>query len=219
MIFTTTIRGAEVELKTRPSSQHSTGGRTIAILAWGSLIGEPHRGDIKLAIARDFQKTPLQFPIGLRRVSKKDTDDRYLSLVIASGEPSRTIWFVPSSLHALPEARNNLAKREGMPNRDKISYIRKLHGHMHKEREEKHFVKHWVGRQGNLSDSKIKELIEWAEKSEFDAAIWTGLDANVSAAEAEELLNKDVKLVKNTQNYIKKLPQPYTDVEQAIIKM
>src|SRR5437870_381485 len=84
--------------------------RSIAILAYGSLINEPSREGHSLFIKKPFQAADITFPISMRRHSGKGSTNERITAVIDKSQG----------------ARENLSWREGSRgNLGQIFYIKK----------------------------------------------------------------------------------------------
>ena len=105
--------------------------RKIAILSYGSLVNQAtnRRTGVKLE-ATPFILTPVQLPVSLSRISQ---DNRLTAVIDRQGELKR-VYAAQSKFQWLPNARHNLAAREGASYRgqtdgyrlNSIFYMKKL---------------------------------------------------------------------------------------------
>ncbi|SFG46549.1 hypothetical protein SAMN05443635_1201 [Roseobacter denitrificans OCh 114] len=122
-------------------------GKTrFACLGWGSLIWEPGGLPVSHEWREDGPKMPLEF-------ARKSNDGRMTLVVCERGTVCPTLWNTLSST-SLEEARQALAKREGLPSTKNSAF--------------------WTG--DGSSDHHGAELVEaWANKLGFAGVVWTGL--------------------------------------------
>lgn len=201
-------------------------GRNIAVLAYGSVINNP--GDMK--INSSFKKTPFGMPIRLSRASRwpgfpnpsSMTDGRRFSLTIDPLATPEPVYYARSSFSSIPEARDDLAKREGSPNRSNIAYLRRLRPGQAPDAAETYRNNYWAGYLLQLEPKYADKITMWADQNNFDAVIWTSLPANVQTEPGAaggrlifEYLNNDPVLLKNTQAYIRGLP---ADIKTRLLK-
>lgn len=204
-------------------------GRRIAVLAYGSVINNP--GDMK--IIKPFKKTTFGLPIRMSRVSRWPgfpnptcmTAERRFSLTVDPLASPAPIYYATSTFTSLPAARDDLATREGSPNRKNIAYIRKLNTGQQVESgenysEQAHHT--WAGYLLQLDPMYADAIVKWAEQEGFDAVIWTSLPANVPTEPGPrggrkilEYLHNDPVLLKNTQDYIRDLP---ADIKTPLLR-
>lgn len=206
--------------------------RAIAILAYGSLVNQPinPRNNVQL-IANPFIETDLNFPIALSRRSQGDR----ITAVIDNqlGEP-RQVWASLSGFSYLPNARHNLAAREGTPLRSahtgydlsNIFYMKKLlHGKPKDSNEEiVPGMPQWVIRATENPRQKllvptVQAVAQWADLNGFDAIIWASFSPtfNSNAEIMQALLDHD-ELLYNTQEYTLLLPNgPQTELERIMV--
>lgn len=119
---------------------------TFACLGWGSLIWEAGDLPISHEWREDGPKLPLEF-------ARKSNDGRMTLVVCKQGTVCPTLWNTLTST-SLEEAREALAKREGLPTQKNAAF--------------------WT-RSGS-SDHHGAELVEaWANEIGFAGVIWTGL--------------------------------------------
>ena len=194
--------------------------RRIAVLSYGSLVRSKTnpRNNAQL-LAQDFKPSVLYFPIALAR---KSLGNRITAVIDEKlGEPKR-VWYAESNFSWLPNARQNLASREGAPfisatkgyDLTNIFYMKKLIPGKTKDANEE-FVPgstRWVVRsveneRQKLSAAVLEALVRWAEANHYDAIIWSSFPPTIDTREAtiQLLLNND-ELLTNTQEYIRQLP-------------
>jgi|GEM_PF-1522709 len=204
--------------------------RKIAILSYGTLVKKsvgPTGVDLQASF---FQPTDILFPISLSRICA----NRLTATIDINGEPKR-VWYATSSYGYLPNARNNLAGREGSDylgqakgyDVSSISYMKRLtHGQTKDNNEElvPGTANRWVIRVEAISQQIIppalaKQIATWADKEGYSAVIWVTLPINVkSREEAIDKLLYDPTFLANTQEYVKNLPEgPQTTFENAIL--
>lgn len=125
----------------------------IAILAWGSLIWQPK--DLLFDSEFGWKKDGPILPIEFARISK----DGRLTLVITQNGTLVPTLYTLSKYESLNEAILNLAIREGSGRRSIGSYNKSKNEFSH--------------------DVFFKErIVDWINKKEFDAVIWTNLEEN-----------------------------------------
>lgn len=85
--------------------------RNITILSYGSLVNDPAPINRPTLRASRFQSTNISLPVAL---SRKSRGDRITAIIDNNlGEP-KPVYYAVSNFHFLPNARNNLAGREGI---------------------------------------------------------------------------------------------------------
>ncbi len=118
----------------------------FACLGWGSLIWEPGDLPISHEWRKDGPKLPLEF-------ARKSNDGRMTLVVCKQGTVCPTLWNTLTST-SLDEAREALAKREGLPTQKNAAF--------------------WTS--SGASDHHGAELVEaWANELGFAGVVWTGL--------------------------------------------
>lgn len=206
--------------------------RRIAILGYGSLINDPR----ELKIIAPFTQTNFEFPVSLSRESSQGTPKRRITAVIDNQSQFRKpVWYAESEYKFLPNARNNLALREGVkfdPSSNKrhlanIFYLKKLLQNRRPDSNESKIGEtDWVVRNlayGNndrqqLPVDVLKTIINWADSKGFSAIIWASFPPNKTNREIIQALRGDSVLLANTKDYVRILPGgPQTDFEKAII--
>jgi hypothetical protein len=207
--------------------------RKIAILAYGSIVNDTR--DLK--IVDTFVKTKLKVPVSFSRESSTGKPNRRISAVIDNkSKEQKNVWYAISAYGWLPNARNNLAEREGAPVNEvtgqhdltNMFYIKKLLPDQQVEQNEAPIqgTQGWVVRklatQNNkrqeMSEDTLRALAKWAKKLEFTAVIWTSFPPNKSRKKIVKALVQDPILLHNTQLYVKNLPMgPQSPFEHAIV--
>ena len=222
--------------------------RKIAVLAYGSLINDPAPSDgrPKLKISSQFASTGIKVPIALSRHSSKGKDNERVTAVIDNSiGTEKELYSATSWTQFLPNARNNLAGREGINLKDgkydlKTSYyLKKLLPGKQKEADESFIPgtnNQWVRRSSDsapdlrraaLKDAKAKEIADWADRKDYTAAIWASFPPTFATEQdvAKELVKQENgrRLLKNTQKYVRDLHVgvlanvPKTRFENAIL--
>ncbi|HXF90916.1 MAG TPA: hypothetical protein VNJ29_03190 [Candidatus Nitrosotenuis sp.] len=201
--------------------------RTIAILAYGSLVNNPDPGDRPALKASPFAPAGIKFPVALSRESRGSR----ITLVIDGklGEP-KDLYYATSTFRFLPNARNNLAGREGVPfrndgyNLDNIFYMKKIINDRRPDLNEKPIPgTQWIIRMSNprveLSTQKAQELANWADRKGFTALVWASFPPTYdSLSDVATTLINDQTILRNTQQYISELPGgAQTPFEQAVM--
>ncbi|MFI5344727.1 MAG: hypothetical protein ACHQUC_10985 [Chlamydiales bacterium] len=198
----------------------------IAVIGFGSLIND-HR-DLKVEKSEHPIEIPqnvsinenspflpavgLTLPIRLARFSGQGTDNRRITMTLYPGASLEPAYFSKHLSGNLNVAIKNLREREGIP--DTIEGVKKIA-----------FVNLKNGTSRSSGQDITDRIGEWAKNNGFDAAIWTDLSPNISFAadstgrEIISLLNKDNILLKNTQKYIKLLPNPRNPMQNDIMAM
>ncbi len=89
--------------------------RKIIVLAYGSLVNQKENQRTGNALrAGQFYKTPLEAPTDFTRISSSGTQQRRVTIVIDNqSQQGKPLWGAISEFEFLPNARNNLAAREG----------------------------------------------------------------------------------------------------------
>jgi N-formylglutamate amidohydrolase len=207
-----------------------TDKRTIAILSYGSLVKKSvGPSGVKLH-ASVFSPTDIFFPISLSRIC----GNRLTATIdVQQGEPKR-VWAATSLYHYLPNARNNLAGREGAAyhgqaqayDLSSISYMKRLASGRTRDENEELIpdMNRWVIRKQEnprlrLPNDLAKQVATWADAKGYSAVIWVALPPNVnSQQEAIDKLLQNPTFLANTQEYINNLPEgPQTTFENAIL--
>jgi hypothetical protein len=130
----------------------------IAVLAWGSLVGDRR----ELQVAADFEPNGPLLPIEFCRVS---SDGRLTLVVDEDFGAVCTIHSAPSAIQSLDGAIENLRLREGMPNAGQVGFVEAASGSRSDIAMQRH-------------PQAITAIAAWATSSGYDAAIWTALANN-----------------------------------------
>lgn len=206
-------------------------------------------GDVLLA--EPFQKTSIDVPVSYtflagfpKKLCKIHTrpsysdrfENRRATVTVDShSQEFKTLWSAKSKFNSIKNARNNLAAREGSPlisahvgyDLSSIFYIRKISDWDPKNSNEEYIENYpeWVVLKGkhkhqNLNPKILQQMIEYALANNAQAILWAALPSNVTSQKLQELL-KDKAFIKNTYNYISKLPKGHnlTAFEQKVIKL
>jgi hypothetical protein len=206
--------------------------RNIAILSYGSLVNQPVNSESGVRLEADypFEPTNTYLPVNLMR---KSLSNRVTAVIDSENGLPKRVWAVTSKFKFLPNARNNLAGREGAPYRgrdtgyslDNIFYMKKLLPGRAKDANEKVVSGRWVIRNANDSRQDLPmdvaiNLADWADENNYGAIIWASFPPNInSESELIQMLLQDDTLLANTQNYVNILPDgPQTDLEVAVVQ-
>ena len=204
--------------------------RKIAILSYGSLVNqrENQQTGARLEIRGNFQPTSISLPVSL---SRRSNGPRITAVIDREGEPKR-VWAAISVFGYLPNARNNVAAREGAQLRSQeqgydlsnVSYMKRLMPGRNRDNNEEAIAgTNWAIRtedaRKKLPANIAKSIVDWAENNGFSAVIWASYPSNLgSKAEVIKLLVSDDALLRNTQAYVQNLPDgPQTDFERAVM--
>lgn len=208
--------------------------RSIAVLAYGSLINEPSRGGHTLDIKTPFAAADLTLPISMRRHSQKESkeNERITAIIDKSQGHPKALYFATMNFSQLKAARENLSWREGSEGKlTNIFYIKKNLPDLATENSipgtADWFIRKPQG-QGEfmkdvqLSDEEAKKIADWASSKGYDAVIWCSYPPNLASEKeaAEKLVNPQAgpNLYKNTVEYIQQLPhKAETNFEKAVI--
>ena len=207
--------------------------KKIAILSYGSLVRQKKNNQTQAVLeATPFSATAIHLPVSLSRQSQ---GPRLTAVIDSKGDPKR-VWAATSHFHFLPNARNNLAAREGsryMGERKgydvtNIFYMKKLLLHQTKDSNEKMIPStNWAIRlpsntnqqRQELPDDVVRDIAAWADRSGYTAVIWASFPPNISSQKKmiRRLIRNDA-LLANTQDYVRNLPDgPQSEFEQAVI--
>jgi len=207
--------------------------RTIAVLAYGSLINELSRGGHTLEVKNIFQPAPFILPISMRRHSSQGSDNERITAVIDNSQgQAKAIYFATMNASDLKLARENLSMREGSNGKlTYINYIKKdkpslateslipntTQWYTRKPQGEGPYIK-----DAEISNEDAKKIADWAASNGYDAVIWASYPPNL--ANEKEAADKLVKakaesnLFKNTVAYINQFPKKAeTKFEKAVI--
>jgi hypothetical protein len=208
--------------------------RNIAILSYGSLVNNPAPNDGRpaLQIENGFQPTNINLPVAFTRQSSKGQQNARITAVVDNklGIPKQ-VYYTTSSFHYLPNARNNLAGREGVSLKQQkydlnnIFYMKKLLGNAQPDSNETIIQGKWVIRNSTstrvqLTKDQAETLASWADENGFSAITWASFPPNYNSlqAVAKDLINNPT-LLKKTQEYVSILPGgAQTKFEKAILK-
>lgn len=203
----------------------------IAVIGFGSIVNNLYSPvyDHTLQIEGKFTFPPkeeLSLPIRMSRLSSAETENRRITVVVDPQASAECVAFACSAKHALPEAIEDLRKREGTI-LSHICYLAKSH---FDEKclpfpdtiivEEKQYKGKLAGRdtQYKLRDEQAQIIARWLSKNSYQAVIWTGLPPNIRTEpgipgtrgrEILPLLQADPLLLENTQCYIANLPDVF----------
>lgn len=210
--------------------------RNIAILAYGSLVNQDTNATTgKKLHASRFRRSDVALPVNLSRLSSAGQSAERATRVIDNNGTNVEVWYATSDYHWLPNARQNLAAREGAPlegtkyKLDNIFYMKKLlHGTQadRNERAISDVSGNWVIRTDGsaaqqLSNDKAKEIAQWANGKGFGAVIWASFPINKTENEIRKILASNSRTLANTKNYINNLPEGIakTAFENEILHM
>lgn len=207
--------------------------RKIAILSYGSLVHQPVNPRTGAQLyAGSFNPTLLYLPVSMTR---KSVGNRITAVVDALLGKDKRVWYAVSEFAWLPNARNNLAVREGIPlsraeasyDLTNIFYIKKLLPGRAKESTEENILDtaRWVIRttdnpRQRISIATAQAIAQWAEEKGLSAVIWASFPATIdSEKDVAQALLEDAELLHNTQEYVRILPDgAQTVLERAILK-
>ncbi len=209
--------------------------RKIAIMAYGSLVHQPvnQATGARLLLKAAFKPTEIQLPVSLLRES---SSGRLTAVLDPKGEPKR-VWLAESPFTFLPNARCNLAAREGCMKKfsdngqisgydlTAISYMKRLLPGKQKDENEAPLTgaPGWVGRieqdAAQMPQEAAKALALLAEQQGYLAVVWAAFPPNVnSRQQAVNRLCEDADLLLNTQAYIRNLPDgAQSSFERAVL--
>jgi hypothetical protein len=208
--------------------------RKIVVFAYGSLINQKKSPSNKNKLkAGPFVETNIKVPVSLKRISSANTENRRATLIIDNeSKDTRNLWAAFSKFAYLPNARNNLAAREGTAynnqqegyNLRNIFYMKKLLSGQTSDVNEiplQNVTGNWVVRGGLEillpSDLILRQMAEYANKNGADAAIWAAFPSNTTWKEVLDKLRDDRTFWINTIDYIGSLPDPKTALENKFL--
>lgn len=196
--------------------------RNIAILAYGSLVNQPQGSTgVTLKARYPFKDTSLTMPVGFTRISSANTPKKRVTAVIdTASQFSRPLYATQSDFKFLPNARQNLAAREGTALRSASEgydlkytpYMKKLTTGRAKDSNEAEIpgIPGWVVRleEGRLKlpDSQLKRIAQWAQENGFSAVIWASYPSTHTQQQILDQLRQDRLLLDNTKAYIRNMP-------------
>lgn len=194
--------------------------KKIAVLAYGSLAKQrENRQTGALLETAQFKPTELYLPVSLSRQSQ---GPRITAVIDPQGHPKR-VWAATSHFSYLPNARNNVAAREGSrylgQNKGydvtNIFYMKKLSPRQTKDCNEKVIAgTNWVINAPRTKQQRINELSEetkhsiaqWADQNGYSGVVWASFAPNIkSQREVVKRLLRDDVLLRNTQDYVRNL--------------
>ncbi len=197
--------------------------RNIAVLAYGSVVNDPR----ELQTESDFQLAQgLHLPTRLSRHSSKGKPTEKLSVTIDPNTSGGRVYYATSSISRLPQARENLAHREGATGRDikaNMAYVRDLRGKGLDDNETFGAYKGWAGVTKQMPAASAQKIVDWAIANGYDAVIWASLPVNIETqlggTGAQEavgaLLEGNQQLLRNTRAYLSGFPE---DLKSAQMK-
>lgn len=222
----------------------------ILIFSYGSLVKQKDNkktGD--LLYAGEFSKTQIKVPVSftflagypLHMLNKKTTDiahfptRRATATIDSTSKDYKNLWVATSDFSYVPNARNNLAAREGAPllnqktgfDVSNIFYIKKVNKKYQVKKQEKKVPKfpEWVTLQPThehqqLSQDILQEMVTVLNNNNAEAALWVALPSNVDQQTLSTILENDPVFVKNTITYIQKLPSDnvLSDFEKKVLE-
>jgi hypothetical protein len=208
--------------------------RKIAILSYGSLVNQPANLTTGARLeATAFQPTDIQLPVSLMRESSNNTPQRRITAVVDRDGDLKRVWAATSRFQFMPNARNNLAAREGarLQSQDagydlaNIFYMKKLvPGRMRDSNEEiVPGVDGWVIRTAANNRQQLpvevqQNVARWANAQGYSAVIWASFPPNISnREEVIRRLAEDDTLLRNTQEYVRNLPDGAQSALERVI--
>lgn len=197
--------------------------RNIAIISYGSLVNQPQNLITHVRLeATQFQPTTIQLPVSLMRESSSNTPQRRITAIIDRTGELKRVWAATSTFHYLPNARNNLAAREGSRlqsqatgyDLNNIFYMKKLLPGRTKDNNEEVIPQtdRWVIRVASHELQKLptniaQSIARWADNNTITAVIWASFPPNIASKhEVIQRLIADQILLHNTQAYVRNLP-------------
>lgn len=205
--------------------------RKIAVLSYGSLVNQAENRHTGARIETyGFHPTPLTLPVSITRFSQTH---RFTAVIDSNGYPKR-VYAAQSKFQFLPNARNNVAAREGSSYHGQESgydlkymfYMKKLAPGANKDSNEESIQgTRWVIRipenpRQKLSTETAQSIVQWADSQNYTAVIWASFPPNVESqkAAAAKIL-EDNDLYYNTKDYIINLPDgPQSPFEKAVVQ-
>jgi N-formylglutamate amidohydrolase len=208
--------------------------RKIAILSYGSLVNQPANLTTGARLqASTFAPTDIQLPVSLMRESSSNTPQRRITAVVDRDGDLKRVWAARSRFKFMPNARNNLAAREGarLQSQDagydlaNIFYMKKLvPGRMRDSNEEVvPGVDGWVIRTAANNRQQLpvevqNNVARWANANGYSAVIWASFPPNISnQQEVIRRLAEDDTLLRNTQEYVRNLPDGAQSALERVI--
>lgn len=187
----------------------------IAVISFGSLANQLYSPVYhkKLQVAEEgFKKDKsLKLPVRLGRVSSEGTSRRRITTVLSEQASTEPVFVAKSAFRNLNDAIKNLREREGISSGN-YRYIG--------------FVNLHSGTERTRIPEVARRVKKWAEENSFDAVIWTDLPTKgidfASGSTGREIIPKlkqDPTLLKNTQDYIRTLPEATNPLQRYILQM
>lgn len=205
--------------------------RKIAILAYGSLVNQcANRHTGALVETFGFHPTSITLPVSITHLAQTN---RFTAVIDHEGYPKR-VYAAQSKFQFLPNARNNVAAREGSRYRGQergydlkyMFYMKKLTPGTTKDRNEENIGEsNWVilvpkNTRQRLSNNNAQSIAQWADSQNYTAVIWASFPPNIESqkAAAAKIL-EDHDLYYNTRDYISNLPDgPQSPFEKAVVQ-
>lgn len=205
--------------------------RKIAVLSYGSLVNQSDNRHTGARIeTHGFQPTNITLPVSITRFSQTH---RFTAVIDSNGHPKR-VYAAQSKFQFLPNARNNVAAREGSSYRGQergydlkyMFYMKKLAQGATKDNNEEFLPgTRWVilipeNPRQRLSNEMAQSIADWADSQNYTAVIWASFPPNVESqkAAAAKIL-QDHDLYYNTKDYIINLPDgPQSPFEKAVVQ-
>ena len=155
------------------------------------------------------------------------------AVIDRDGDPKR-VWAATSKFQFLPNARNNVAAREGSPYRGQdtgydltnIFYMKKFaHGRMKDANEEtiagsdRWVIRTEANERQRIPMGTALALAQWADANGYSAIMWASFPPNLSSQQvAAAKLLENAELLRNSQDYVRKLPDgAQSAFEKAIV--
>jgi len=169
---------------------------TIGCLGWGSLIWDPRDLPIRGTWFNDGPLLPIEF-------ARESSNGRITLVICDVNYRVRTYWALMELVN-LAAARNDLAAREGV-----------------KEKDIEKSIGFWEAASGKSYGAAANDIAEWARTRGLDAVVWTNLEIGLKRNRGALPLIDDVleclrKLPhaqgKLAEEYIRKAP-PQIDTE------
>lgn len=205
--------------------------RKIAVLSYGSLVNQCANRHTGACIETyGFHPTSLTLPVSITHLSQTH---RFTAVIDNNGYPKR-VYAAQSKFQFLPNARNNLAAREGSSYRSQdrgydlkyMFYMKKLAPVARKDSNEEIIPgTNWAilipeNSRQKLSNATAQSIAQWADSQNYSAVIWASFPPNVESqkAAATKIL-EDNDLYYNTKDYIINLPDgPQSPFEKAVVQ-
>lgn len=206
----------------------------ILIFSYGSLVQQKDNkktGD--MLYAGGFVRTSITVPVSFTFLAGYPSPTRRATITIdTDSHDYKPLWVALSDFSYLENARNNLAAREGAPllsekkgyDLSYVFYIKKVaHSYKLKKREKRitghsQWVTFYTSKNQQLPTSILQKIIDILESQQAVAGVWVALPSNVDQ-KALLAFTQDPVFVKNTSQYIQKLPPGniLTPFEQSVL--